>query len=398
MASRTGLQATLLGAVIVASMVVGGAVTALVTGDEAAAPVIVQAPAPVSSPLPVASTPASLADGAGSAGGGDLVASIAKLPDLVAEVLPSVVKVETSSGFAGGGGGSGVGSGVIVDSHGHVVTNFHVIEGADEVSVILADGTRASAEVAGVDPGNDLAVLRTSVQPQLLSPAVLANSDALRIGEPVFAIGSPFDLDFTVTSGIISGLERTSQSSFSGRPIRDVIQTDAVVNPGNSGGPLFNAAGEVVGINSSIENPTGQRVFVGVGFAVPSNTVARFLPEMIAGETVQHPQLGIAGVSLDPETASDAGVGVESGVYLTLVNPGSAAERAGLRAASVRDGAGRLLAGGDVVTAIDGEAVTSIEQLARLIDHQRIGDSVTLTVVRGGDELTLTATLLEWGG
>jgi putative serine protease PepD len=391
MASRTGLQATLLGAVIVASMVVGGAVTALVT-DDAAAPVVVQPPEPVSSPLPVASTPA---DAAGSVGGADLVSSIAELPDLVADVLPSVVKVETSSGFGGGGG---VGSGVIVDSLGHVVTNFHVIEGADEVSVILADGTRASAEVAGVDPGNDLAVLRTSVQPQLLSPAVLADSDAVRIGEPVFAIGSPFDLDFTVTSGIVSGLERTSQSSFSGRPIRDVIQTDAVVNPGNSGGPLFNAAGEVVGINSSIENPTGQRVFVGVGFAVPSNTVARFLPEMIAGETVQHPQLGIAGVSLDPETASDAGVSVESGVYLTLVNPGSAAERAGLRAASVRDGAGRLLAGGDVVTAIDGDAVTSIEQLARLIDHQRIGDSVTLTVVRGGDELTLTATLLEWGG
>jgi S1-C subfamily serine protease len=391
MASRTGLQGTLLGVVIVASMVVGGAVTALVTGDDAAAPVIVQAPEPVSSPLPVASTPA---DAAGSARGADLVASIAELPDLVADVLPSVVKVETSSGFAGGGG---VGSGVIVDSLGHVVTNFHVIEGADEVSVLLADGTRASAEVVGVDPGNDLAVLRTSVQPQLLSPAVLADSDTVRIGEPVFAIGNPFDLDFTVTSGIVSGLERTSQSSFSGRPIRDVIQTDAVVNPGNSGGPLFNAAGEVVGINSSIENPTGQRVFVGVGFAVPSNTVARFLPEMIAGETVQHPQLGIAGVSLDPETASDAGVGAETGVYLTRVSAGSAAERAGLRAASVPDGAG-LPAGGDVVTAIDGEAVTSIEQLARLIDHQRIGDSVTLTVVRGGDELTLTATLLEWGG
>ena len=395
MVSRTGLQAALLGAVVVVSMVVGGAVTALVTGDEAAAPVVVQTPAPVSSPLPVASTTPPVADAAGSAGGADLASSIADLPGLVEAVLPSVVKVETSSGFGGGGG---VGSGVIVDSSGHVVTNFHVIEGADEVSVLLADGTRAPAEVAGVDPGNDLAVLRVTVQPQLLSPAVLADSDAVRVGEAVFAIGNPFDLDFTVTSGIVSGLHRDTQSSFSSRRIRDVIQTDAVVNPGNSGGPLFNAAGEVVGINSSIENPTGQRVFVGVGFAVPSNTVARFLPEMIAGETVRHPQLGIAGVSLDPAIAADAGAGVEAGVYLTLVNPGSAAERAGLRAASVRDGAGRLLAGGDVVTAIDGEAVTSIEQLARLIDHRRIGDSVTLTVVRGGDELMLTATLLEWGG
>ncbi len=171
-----------------------------------------------------------------------------------------------------------------------------------------------------------------------------------------------------------------------------------MINPGNSGGPLFNAAGEVIGINSSIENPTGQRVFVGVGFAVPSNTVARFLPELIAGETVRHPQLGIAGVSLDPQFAADAGVSVDEGVYLTLVNPGSAAERAGLRAASTRDGDGRLLAGGDVVTAIDGERVTSIEQLARVIDSRRIGDSVTLTVIRGDDELTLTATLLEWGG
>ncbi len=396
MASRSGLQATLLGAVVVVAMVLGGAVTALLSGGGDTTPAVVQTPQPVSSPLPIAATTAPLAPDAGSAGGAELASSIVGLPDLVEAVLPSVVKVETSSGFRGTGGG--VGSGVIVDSLGHVVTNFHVVEGADEVSVLLADGTRAPAVVVGVDPGNDLAVLRVTVQPQLLSPAVLADSDAVRVGEPVFAIGNPFDLDFSVTLGIVSGLERHSQSSLSGRPIRDVIQTDAVVNPGNSGGPLFNAAGEVIGINSSIENPTGQRVFVGVGFAVPSNTVARFLPEMIAGETVQHPQLGIAGVSLDAAIAVDAGVSVEAGVYLTLVTPGGAAERAGLRAASVRDGAGRLNVGGDVVTAIDGEAVTSIEQLARLIDHRSIGDSVTLTVVRGDEELTLTATLLEWGG
>lgn len=392
---RSTLHTLLLGVLVVASMVLGGTLTVLVvavTGNGGDEPVV--APIPASSPTPVAATPEPVATAEGTPADADTARASVDFPSLVARVLPSVVKVELDGDV--GGGTRGVGSGVILDREGHLVTNFHVVDGADDIVVMLADGTRVPARLGGVDPGNDLALLTMVAPPQLLTPAVLADSDAVRVGEPVFAIGNPFALEFTVTSGIVSGLQRTSQSSLSGRSLRDVIQTDTVVNPGNSGGPLFNASGEVIGINSSIENPTGQRVFVGVGFAIPSNTLSRVLPDLIAGETVRHPQLGIAGVTLDRETAADAGVSVESGVYLTLVNPGSAAESAGLVAASVPDDGGRLLAGGDVITAIGGTTVTSIEQLARLIDRHRVGDPVIVTTVRGDEELTLTATLLAW--
>ena len=249
----------------------------------------------------------------------------------------------------------------------------------------------------GTDPGNDLAIIRAAASPQLLTVARFADSAGVRLGEPVFAIGNPFDLEFSVTSGIVSGIGRESRGGFSGRPVRDVIQTDAAVNPGNSGGPLFNAQGEVIGINTAVENPTGQRVFVGVGFAVPSNTAQRFLPAMLAGETVRHPQLGISGVALDLVLAADAGVDVTSGVYLTSVGRGTAADLAGLVAASVPDG-GQLAQGGDVVVAIDGEQVATVQRLASIIDSHDVGDTVTLTIVRAGERLEVTAELQEWTG
>jgi S1-C subfamily serine protease len=174
-----------------------------------------------------------------------------------------------------------------------------------------------------------------------------------------------------------------------------MLQTDTAVNPGNSGGPLFNAVGEVVGINTSIENPTGQRVFVGVGFAVSSNTAQRFLPDMIAGNPITHPQLGVAGATLNEINAEQAGVDVERGVYITTVSPGSAADEAGLRPAEPLTGA-ELPPGGDVVTKIDGEEVSTIQELARRVDQYKVGDEVTLTVVRDGSEIEVTATLREW--
>ena len=178
---------------------------------------------------------------------------------------------------ARGQGGAGVGSGVVIDRSGHILTNYHVVEGAITLVVELPDGTTAAAELIGSDPGNDLAVIRADLPAAALVPATLGDSDAVRVGEPVFAIGNPFDLDFTVTSGIISGVDRESQQRLNGRSIRGVLQTDAAVNPGNSGGPLFNAAGEVIGINTAVENPIGQNFFVGVGYAVPSNTALRFI-------------------------------------------------------------------------------------------------------------------------
>lgn len=315
------------------------------------------------------------------------ISAIDDLPALVDRVKPSVVRIQATTG--GNFGGQGVGTGIMIDRDGNILTNYHVIEGAQSVTVDLTDGTQAPATVVGTDPGNDLAVVRAQLPSDKISPALLGDSDGVRVGEPVFAIGNPFGLAFTVTSGIISGRER-ERSAVDGRPIRNVIQTDAAVNPGNSGGPLFNARGEVVGINTSIENPTGQRVFVGIGFAVPANTAKRFLPQLVKGETPKHPQLGISGVTLDATTAQSYGVTTTQGVYLTGVGTGSPAAQAGLRAA------GRGGSGGDVITAIDGRIVRSIGELAGIIDSHAVGDTVKLTVQRGRDQVQVEAVLREW--
>ena len=301
--------------------------------------------------------------------------------------MPSIVQIRVGS--------SGTGSGIVIDRDGHILTNRHVIEDATSIVVELRDGTTATAEVMGADAGNDLAVIRADLPAESLAPAVFGDSSAVRVGEPVFAIGNPFGLGFTVTSGIISGLGRESDGEPGGHRIRGVLQTDAAVNPGNSGGPLFNDRGEVIGINTALENPYGQRVFVGVGYAVPSNTALRFIPALIAGEEIEHPQLGISGVGLDVISAEDAGVDIERGVYVTHVVPDSAADAAGLVAASEDDGSG-LDRGGDVITAIDGVEVNDVQELARIIDSHDIGDTVTLTVVRNGEEITVEAVLRAW--
>ncbi|MDA1062410.1 MAG: trypsin-like peptidase domain-containing protein, partial [Chloroflexi bacterium] len=254
MTQRTWLSSMVLAVVIVVSMVVGGVLAVNVTDDGDAGG---NADSTVSLPIGAVddgtTIPAVVSDTADAASGGSAArpASLAltDLPGLVDEVSPSVVQIR-----ARGQNGGGIGSGVIIDRSGHILTNFHVVEGAVTLVVELPDGTTAAAELIGSDLGNDLAVIRADLPATALAPASFGDSDAVRVGESVFAIGNPFDLDFSVTAGIVSGLERRTQSSFSGRQIRDVIQTDAVVNPGNSGGPLFNAAGEVVGINSSIEN------------------------------------------------------------------------------------------------------------------------------------------------
>lgn len=384
----TGLQALVLGTAVVVSMLAGGLITAAVVDDDPATPA---ATAARESTLPLSQERDAPAGGSGADGGPVLAGSLA---DVVEQVSPSVVAIHTVTLPQGVGGG--LGSGVVVDRDGHILTNYHVVEGADELTVEFPDGERYPGEVLGIDPGNDLAVVRVEAPAAQLVPARFADSDRVRVGEPVFAIGNPFSLNFTVTSGIVSALERESRGSF-GRPIRDVIQTDAAVNPGNSGGPLFNAAGEVIGINTAVENPTGQRVFVGVGYAVASNTARRFLPDLIAGDTVRHPQLGIVGVALTPQVVADAGLqGVDRGVYLVTVAPGSAADRAGLRGATEPDGEGEFDRGGDVIIAIDGTAVADVSDLADVIDDHRVGDEVTLTVVRDGQQRAIVAQLQDW--
>ena len=390
---KTWTQAIVLGAVVAVSMLLGGLLAVNVAERDAPAQVDANPAAPtVPTTLPVSNIVTPTASAADAAL--DAISVAALLPDLVEDVSRSVVRVEVNL-ENGRFNEEGVGSGVIVDSQGHVLTNYHVVEGVDEVSVELWDGTAALARVVGVDPANDLAVLRIAIQPQRLVPARFGDSDLLRLGQPVFAIGNPFALDFAVTSGIVSGLARERQG-LSGRPIRGVIQIDAAVNPGNSGGPLFNANGEVVGITTSIENPTGQRVFIGIGFAVPSNTALRFLPRMIAGDEVKHPQLGISGVTLNELNAASAALDIDRGVYLTGVAASTAADIAGLVAAGRLGDDGALQPGGDVILAIDGTQVTSIEELALIIDGHEVGDAVTLTVFRAGEQIEVVATLLEW--
>ena len=410
--------------IIVASMTLGGLLAVNVADDgesgapetsvavatatpataptERSAPAATAPPAPSASPaatstptaVPPTATPAATAQPSATPEAaptptlvGDPAVALPDLPDLVDRVMPSIVQIRV--------GASGTGSGMVIDRDGHILTNRHVIENATSIVVELPDGTTATAEVMGSDAGNDLAVIRAELPAEALSPATFGDSGAVRVGEPVFAIGNPFGLGFTVTSGIISGLGRESDGEPGGHRIRGVLQTDAAVNPGNSGGPLFNADGEVIGINTALENPYGQRVFVGVGYAVPSNTALRFIPALIAGEEIEHPQLGIAGIGLDVISAEDAGVDNERGVYVTHVVPDSAAATAGLVAASTPDGSG-LERGGDVITAIDGIEVNDVQELARIIDSHDVGDTVTLTVVRDGQSITVEATLRAW--
>mgnify|MGYP001627566634 CR=1 FL=1 len=369
--SRAWLQKVGFGSLVVASMLAGGVVTALVTGEGGP-------PAPPASATATAA-PTGTVQNTGNA-------SIPGLADLVEDVRRSVVLVTAS----GGGSASSSGTGSVIDREGHILTNFHVIEGMSQIKVSLWDGTASLAEVVGSDPGSDLAVLKANIPAHLLVPVRLADSDRVRVGDSVFAIGHPFGQTFSVTAGIVSATGRVTESAFTGRGIRDVLQVDAAVNPGNSGGPLFNAAGEMVGVNTSIENPNG-RFFVGLGFAVPSNTVSRFLPEMLLGETIQHPQLGVSVQRLDEVFAVTFGTTVTRGLYVTQVSPGSAAERAGVRPASGASGQG-----GDVILSLNGEPMETFEALARAIDRSEVGDTVTLRIQRGNEQLTLEATLQPW--
>jgi S1-C subfamily serine protease len=324
--------------------------------------------------------------------------------DIYETVRPSVVEVNVVLGGNAqfGGQGTGTGTGVILDEEGHILTNNHVVDGAQTVEVRFSDETTAIAEVVGSDPANDLAVIKVDPADADLVPATLGDSDELRVGDPVLAIGSPFNLEGTLTQGIVSALDRIYSGVATTRPIRDMIQTDAPINPGNSGGPLINCQGEVVGINTLLENPTGQSVNVGVAFAVAINTAEASLDEMIAGTSVEHPWLGVGGVDVSPSVVEEADLTVDSGVYLTLVSPGSPAEDAGLIGAFANEDAAAASGdavppGGDVITAADGEEMNGIEDLAGyLSDNKAPGDTVELTVVRDGEEITVTATLGEW--
>jgi putative serine protease PepD len=285
----------------------------------------------------------------------------------------AVVKITvTSAGQANPLGGSGgtqqaQGSGFVYDTQGHVITNQHVVDGAESVSVKFANGKTYSAKVVGTDPSTDLAVIDVDAPASALKPLELADSSAVEVGDGVIAIGSPFGLDQTVTTGIVSALHRqiNSPNNFS---IDDAIQTDAAINHGNSGGPLLDMDGDVIGVNSQIESDSGGND--GVGFAVPSDTISQIVGSLIDDGSVEHAYLGVA---IDDSSATP-------GARLTEVRAGTPAARAGLK-------------NGDVITKFGDQSVGSADELRRLVDSKQSGDQVELTIERNGTTETVTVTL-----
>lgn len=278
----------------------------------------------------------------------------------------------------------GTGTGFLWDQEGHVVTNFHVINNGNRFRVTLSDRSEWDAEVVGGSPNHDLAVLRIDAPSARLTPLALGTSSGLAVGQKVFAIGNPFGLDQTLTTGIISGLGREIRS-ISDRKISDVIQTDAAINPGNSGGPLLDSAGRLIGINTAIVSPSG--AYAGIGFAVPVDNVRRVVPQLISKGQVSRPGLGISVAS--NYLARSLGL---RGVVVSEVVAGGAAKAAGMRSAvRYEDGSMEL----DVIVSLDGKAVERVEDLYDFLDRRRVGDVVRVGIRRGGSLLELPIQLRE---
>jgi 2-alkenal reductase len=314
--------------------------------------------------------------------------------EVYSRVGPAVVCITAPQRF-----GECIGSGFIIDRDGRIVTNNHVAIAANELLVTLADEHTVPAEVLGTDPGSDLAVLDIDVPPGDLTVAELGESGTLLVGQRAIAIGNPFGLERTVTTGVISSLGRTLPRDDSNFQLAELIQTDAAINPGNSGGPLLDSHGLVIGVNTAIASDS--RVNSGVGFAIPVDIVRRVVPELIAQGRYRHPWLGISGGTITPEIVDAANLPVEIGVLISTVEPGSPAEKAGLRGGSrqVQISGMPFLAGGDIMIAIDEAVVKQFDDVVNyLASHTSVGDVVTLTVVREGDEIRVRVTLEERPG
>jgi S1-C subfamily serine protease len=296
----------------------------------------------------------------------------------------------------GGGGGTATGSGFVIDRAGHVLTNAHVVDGAQRIEVTLGDidsSQPVTAQVVGEDPSTDVALLEVNAPSDRLHPLGLGDSSQLQVGDSVVAIGNPFGLDRTVTTGIVSALQREI-SAPNGFTINNVIQTDAAINPGNSGGPLLGADGRVIGINSQIESAGGGGN-VGVGFAVPINTAREVVKQLLDSGTVEHAFLGITGTDLTPQLVDLLNLPVKQGALVQSVVSGGPADKAGVEGghATTSIGGQRVRAGGDVITAIDGKAVTGMDDVISVVNQKRPGDDVQLSLADGSQKRTVTVTL-----
>ncbi len=282
----------------------------------------------------------------------------------------------------------GTGSGSIIDQKGYVLTNYHVIKSANELSVTLADGSNYRGDIVGVDPENDLAVIKFDPQGRRLATISFGSSANLRVGQKVLAIGNPFALDRTLTTGIVSGLGRPVRTD-SGLVIKEMIQTDASINPGNSGGPLLNSKGEMIGINTMIYSPSGGSV--GIGFAVPVDTARRVIPDLLRYGKVQRGWIDIVPVQLFPALVRYADLNVSEGILVSEVEPGSNAEAAGLKAGqqAVRYGRSIINLGGDIIVDVDGVPVATLMDLLSALEDNKPGETVEVKVIRGRREQTL---------
>jgi S1-C subfamily serine protease len=302
---------------------------------------------------------------------------------------PAVVEIDvtqTTNSMFGSSTSQGQGSGFVIDNQGNIVTNNHVVEGATSVQVKFSTGKTVQGTVAGTDSIDDLAVVKVDASAVSgITPLTLGDSSTLKPGQLAIAIGNPYGLDGTVTVGVISGLNRSIGD------LTGMMQTDAALNPGNSGGPLLNANGAVIGVNTAIE--TGMTGSANnIGFAVPSNVVSRVLSTLVAGQKVTTPWLGISGGTLDAASAKTLGVTTTSGVYVASVVSGGPADKAGLKAATFSAN-GQTANAGDIITAVDGQSVATITDLQNYIKTKKVGDVVSLTVVRAGQTISVQVTL-----
>jgi len=317
------------------------------------------------------------------------------LVELFEKSEEGVVKIQVVRNNVQGDTGS-VGSGFVYDNLGHIITNAHVVDGASKATVTFLDGSQYNAEIIGIDKFTDIAVIKVNEKPRLLHPLQIGDSSQLRIGEQVAAIGNPFGLSGSMTSGIVSQMGRLLPSQDSGFSIPDVIQTDAAINPGNSGGPLLNLRGEVVGINTAIQSSSGE--FSGVGFAVPSNTVSKIVPVLIEDGKYHHPWIGITGQDIDPDLAQALQLKQAKGFMIITVVDGSPADKAGLkgRTITLESGGKAYPAGGDIIISVDDKEVRKISDiLIHLQREKSVGDEMVLGVLRDGEFLHITLELVE---
>ncbi len=376
--SRRTLTAAVL--VLAAALLGGGIGAATVLGldsDTGATATVTTTVEKTSTSAPVADETSSLP-----------ISEIAKL------ALPSVVEITVTGDLGENAQGqpaqTAQGSGWVYDDQGHVITNHHVVEGATSVRVMLSDGSSYPATVVGSDASTDLAVIKVDAPADKLPVLPTGDSDALEVGTGVVAIGSPFGLEGTVTQGIVSALHR-DMTSPNGWSINDSIQTDAAINHGNSGGPLLNLEGEVIGVNAQIESDGGGSD--GVGFAIPSNTVRSIAAQLIESGSVEHAYLGVQLQAIPADIAEE--IGGTAGIAVAEVRPDTPAQKAGLKAATGEQTVGGIPypTGGDVITAADGESVDTADDLQKAIDAKKPGDTIELTVVNGGETRTVTVTL-----